>query len=1065
MKQIKEKKKSWGMKLLVVLVGLAILIGITTTCRAETSLKQDEGYFYLTMVETDRNGKEVCREKIRIDVKCTEANWVAYDSPQYLKSSQKIQLTISDGGKYNLRFKDGDSYTNTITLKTKVGSTMNEEDAQRDSNGNYTFSDNPDDTETRYKSETYSIIPDIPFVFDQPAYTYVSSADIVDKPDDYRYNFRKYSWQNYSASKSDTYKNTVVKRKVYTGTNKTEFYAQINLACTGVWIPNSHTHDPEFSGGCHANCMFTMSPLSLTVSYDKNGGSGSSIGSTTVEYDDNVTIKENSFTRTGYHIPSDNQWNTKKDGTGTYYSEGDKKKASKISGFKSGAEWTDIAEEVTLYAQWEANTYTIKFDGNDSTSGSTAAMTGCEYDKSYKLTANGYKKTGYSFTGWNTKADGSGDAYENKESVKNLTSKNDGTVTLYAQWKANTYTIKFDGNGSTSGSTASMTGCKYDKSYTLTANGYKRTGYSFAGWNTKADGSGDAYKNKESVKNLTSKNDDTVTLYAQWVSNMHTLTVNPNGGTWEGSMEKQYFTKPEGWKSDNIRDAEPDPQIGKRFRDWSFATNGTSSFQNKLFTMGDSDATLTAQYEYIRYDIHYDFAGGAKKPGGLYPSSATYSTGFYVTIPERTGYTFTGWTITGMDAEDKKIPHYYGLSESNNYSNKNDTHTTTATDVWFMNLRSTSGTVDFRADWQRKEYNLTVSPNGGVWEGSAADQSFTLMYQETKEIPDPARTGYTFTGWSLTGVESSLAGTSFAMGCENASLVANWEANHYTIRFDGNGATNGNMNNIDAYYDEPLQLPENRYTRETDNGISQFIGWSMDSAARDGDYADKEEVLNLTKEADGEVVLYALWDDCPWIEAYDQYYTLEQAQSGYITLDELMSRASAGDREDGSPIEAGIDEEKHTTFDIWDYLSTDFTSFDSKGSVTETYRVIDSRGNVTKKMITVYIVDTLPKDPEPIRTTRFINEKYYYESYENGGLEPDSIWLTNPEYRAALELAFENLRNDTPLYVFRFTHEDILEMREFVVENGFGNEKNADALQRFYDRFMEPNLIGGSAVE
>ena len=63
---------------------------------------------------------------------------------------------------------------------------------------------------------------------------------------------------------------------------------------------------------------------------------------------------------------------------------------------------------------------------------------------------------------------------------------------------------------------ANKTGCKYGTSYTLTANAYKKTGYKFKGWNTKANGTGTTYKDKASVKNLTTKNGATVTLYAQW---------------------------------------------------------------------------------------------------------------------------------------------------------------------------------------------------------------------------------------------------------------------------------------------------------------------------------------------------------------------------------------------------------------------------------------------------------------------------------------------------------------------------------------------------------------------
>ena len=102
-----------------------------------------------------------------------------------------------------------------------------------------------------------------------------------------------------------------------------------------------------------------------------------------------------------------------------------------------------------------------------------------------------------------------------------------GTYTVYVEDKAgngtvkvidakiNTYTIKFNGNGSTSGSTASMS-MTVGVSKNLTANGFKRTGYTFTGWNTKADGSGTSYANKASVNNLTTTKGATVTLYAQW---------------------------------------------------------------------------------------------------------------------------------------------------------------------------------------------------------------------------------------------------------------------------------------------------------------------------------------------------------------------------------------------------------------------------------------------------------------------------------------------------------------------------------------------------------------------
>lgn len=85
---------------------------------------------------------------------------------------------------------------------------------------------------------------------------------------------------------------------------------------------------------------------------------------------------------------------------------------------------------VSLYQE-----YHIKFDGNGAKSGKMSTMKNCVYGQTYKLKKNQFKRPGYTFTGWNTKANGSGKTYKNMAAVKNLTKKNNTTVTLYAQWK------------------------------------------------------------------------------------------------------------------------------------------------------------------------------------------------------------------------------------------------------------------------------------------------------------------------------------------------------------------------------------------------------------------------------------------------------------------------------------------------------------------------------------------------------------------------------------------------------------------------------------------------------
>ena len=124
-----------------------------------------------------------------------------------------------------------------------------------------------------------------------------------------------------------------------------------------------------------------------------------------------------------------------------------------------------------------------------------------------------FLRKGYAFAGWNTKADGTGVAYQAGADVSYPAEGQ--TLTLYARWRPITYKVRFDGDKATSGMMADLM-ATYDAKAALPANGFKRAGYTFAGWNTKPDGTGTAYKDKGEVTNLASSQDDVVVLYAQW---------------------------------------------------------------------------------------------------------------------------------------------------------------------------------------------------------------------------------------------------------------------------------------------------------------------------------------------------------------------------------------------------------------------------------------------------------------------------------------------------------------------------------------------------------------------
>ena len=147
--------------------------------------------------------------------------------------------------------------------------------------------------------------------------------------------------------------------------------------------------------------------------------------------------------------------------------------------------------------------------------------------KTYTITPS----TGYKISG--IKVDGSAVAVTNSAKQTYTFSNVKANHTIAATYAPITYKIAFDGNGATSGSTASMANLKGNTAYNLTANGFKRTGYAFSGWNTAPDGTGTSYANKAQVKNLTTSDGGTVTLYAQWTPNKLTVRYYANGATYD----------------------------------------------------------------------------------------------------------------------------------------------------------------------------------------------------------------------------------------------------------------------------------------------------------------------------------------------------------------------------------------------------------------------------------------------------------------------------------------------------------------------------------------------------
>lgn len=201
------------------------------------------------------------------------------------------------------------------------------------------------------------------------------------------------------------------------------------------------------------------------------------------------------FTRKGYTFLG---WAKSPDAAAAEYQNGDIVSNWEIG--SKGIAWetnsagtVDNGKFLTLYAVWKASSYTVKFDPNVQNLGEvTGSMAEQEfvYDLAQNLNSNQFKRTGYTFEGWMKTANGSNVDYQDQASVKNLTDREDGEVTLYARWTPKPYTVTFHKNdGAVPESTKTVT-FRYGTKYKLNGDSatFERTGYRLLGWATAKEG-------------------------------------------------------------------------------------------------------------------------------------------------------------------------------------------------------------------------------------------------------------------------------------------------------------------------------------------------------------------------------------------------------------------------------------------------------------------------------------------------------------------------------------------------------------------------------------------------
>ena len=577
------------------------------------------------------------------------------------------------------------------------------------------------------------------------------------------------------------------------------------------------------------------------VTLDRQGGNGGT-ASVTATYKSEMPAIEKLPTRTGYTFQG---YFAKPKGAGKRYYD------------KNGnsAATCDFYAATTLYAHWQANTYTIQYMQNkpskasNEVAGSTASSSHT-YDQSKALTANGYSLTGWHFCGWAKTATGLAE-YTDGASVKNLTSANGSTVILYAVWQANTYKIVYNSNKpEVAGSTAASSHT-YDTPQNLTANGYSLTGWHFCGWAKTANGAAE-YTNGEEVKNLTSANGGTVTLYTVWQANTYTIKYMQNKPS-KASHEVAGSTAASSHTYDQSKalTASGYSLTGWHFCGWAETENGEVKYTDgasvKNLTSANGGAvTLYAVWQANTYTIVYN-SNTPKTASGSITETMPQVTHTYDTAKNLSDnqFTLTGWHFCGWAKTANGAAEYTNGQKINNLTDKD------------------GGTVTLYAVWQANTYTIKFNTDGGnfVQETSATFDSV---------LPNagvPARKGYRFCGYySQAGGKGVQFYDASGKAAENKTyaedrnieLYAYWSVISYNIDLYSGGRYVKTLENV-AF--DHLRLPSAAalsLSREHYN----FVGWNLyDNQDWKMFSADVVYTVGIGYEQGETVTLYAAWKE------------------------------------------------------------------------------------------------------------------------------------------------------------------------------------------------------------
>ena len=574
---------------------------------------------------------------------------------------------------------------------------------------------------------------------------------------------------------------------------------------------------------------------------------------------------------------------------------------------------TPLTDNVTVYAHWIGNGYTVRFTGNGATGGNTPDQA-FQYNIGQNLRRNGFVRDGYTFTGWK-RADNQ-QAYGDGQWVTNLTTQPDGIITMVAQWSANEAHIRYNPNPP-AGKTAGGNGTPNWDGHTgdtpaIRGNGWTIDGYTFAGWTTNADGGGTKY-----APGASWTANGTLTLYAQWTPGEAGLTYDGNGATGgktdpqNGVTDQKVNVRQNGFTRDGYTFVRWDTQADCRGKavnpgdKWTLQGSSTlyacwtgnmqpltyhgngATGGNTAAQSGKTGDELTTNangftrdgYTFVRWDTAKDGSGTAYGEGkngvGRYTMKPVGNDLYAIWQANPANIRYRDdWGATGSTPDTTGVTGQNVTIAQNGFTRPGYTFT-----GWARDRRTdpslqpggrytlTPGTTTLWAQWKADPAHLIYNSNSGST--SQTRRTDGVVDQTLTVIANPfTRSGYTFTGWNTQADgrgKAYAAGNGFRLVADAKSnpvntsvLFAQWRINRVALKFDPNGGTGGYPDiTVDAF--TTVTIPADAKEPKVQRPGFRFTGWAMKPAPGAGDTILGPGKGTVTMPDQGSITVYAQW--------------------------------------------------------------------------------------------------------------------------------------------------------------------------------------------------------------